>query len=139
MEPLSLFSWPAAAIPVLRVAGRFPLEEHGFATRYRSVSHALHLHGYAGGMELCGARVALKPGDLTLSPAGLESAYDLPAPGHHWCIHFMPAQAPGPVVSLPAHLPLGAAAGYAAERIAHIARLQARGRAAGSIAVAAAA
>jgi AraC-like DNA-binding protein len=126
------FSWPTTVIPTIRVAGRFPLQERGFATTYRGASHALHLHGYAGEIRIGERAVALNDGDLTLSPAGVASAYDLAAPGHHWCIHFLPApaDAAGPAIALPLHAPLAGAARYVRERMAHISRLHARATAA---------
>ena len=118
--------WPATAPPRLKLAGQFPLADRAFATTYLGAAHALHLHGYAGRMRLGGAEVELQPGDLTLSPAGVASAYDLAAPGRHWCVHFHPAEAAGPSVPLPLHLRLGSAAVYAAERLSAISRLHAR-------------
>jgi len=77
-------------------------------------------------MRLGGREIDLQPGDLTISPAGVASAYDLPAPGRHWCVHFRPTDSAEPVVALPLHLRLGAAGSYVAEKLAAIARLQAR-------------
>jgi AraC-like DNA-binding protein len=118
--------WPATTPPRLKLAGQFPLADRGFATTYLGAAHALHLHDYAGRMRLGARELELQPGDLTLSPAGAASAYDLPAPGRHWCVHFHPADASDPSVPLPRHLRLGAAAAYAAERLSAISRLHAR-------------
>jgi AraC-like DNA-binding protein len=123
--------WPATTPPRLKLAGQFPLADRRFATTYLGAAHALHLHGYAGRMRLGGAEVEIQPGDLTLSPAGVASAYDLAAPGRHWCVHFHPAEETGPTVPLPLHLRLGSAATYAAERLSAVSRLHARAAVAG--------
>jgi AraC-like DNA-binding protein len=80
-------------------------------------------------MRLGGAEVELQPGDLTLSPAGKPSAYDLAEPGRHWCVHFHPVEAGAEPMDLPLHLRLGPAAPYAAEKLSAISRLQSRGAA----------
>lgn len=118
--------WPATLAPRLKLAGRFPLADRGFSTTYLGPTHALHLHDYPGRMRLGERLIELEPGDLTLSPAGVPSAYHLPEPGRHWCVHFHPADAGEPAVGLPTHLRLGAAAAYARERLAAVSRLQAR-------------
>lgn len=116
---------PLAAMPRLALAGQFLLNDRDFATVHRGRDHALHLHGYAADMVLAGAPVRIAPGDVTLSPAGLPSAYHLPRPGRHWCIHFQtdPAPAPSPheaLLPLALHLP-GCAA--LRERFANISAL----------------
>jgi AraC-like DNA-binding protein len=110
-------------LPEVRLAGRFPLADQSFETRYRGPFHALHLHDYAGTMRLAGEEVALRPGDVTLSPAGRMSAYDLPAPGRHWVVHFSMSDDP-PAFPLPLHLRDASAA---RERFAEVAALYARG------------
>jgi AraC-like DNA-binding protein len=124
---MSALSWPTATVPRLRLAGEFPLADRGFETRYLGPAHALHVHGYAGRMRLAGEAVELRPGDLTLSPAGQPSAYDLAEPGRHWCVHFYPASPDAEVMDLPLHLHLGSASGYAAEKLSAISRLHNRG------------
>lgn len=66
---------------------------------------ALHVHDYTGVMWLGGRRLALRPGDFTLTPAGVPSNYDLDAPGHHLCVHFdaVAPLAPGEAMRLPHH------------------------------------
>lgn len=120
--------WPAATIPVIRLAGRFPLQDRSYATRYLGPAHALHLHGYDGDIRIGDEQFALRPGDLTISPAGLPSLYDLRAAGHHWCVHFLPAAGAegAALVPMPFHLRLGAAASYAQERLIQISRRHAR-------------
>jgi AraC-like DNA-binding protein len=118
--------WPAVTPPRLKLAGQFPLADRGFETTYRGATHALHLHGYAATMRLGDEDLTLQPGDLTLSPADVPSAYDLPAPGRHWCVHFHPVGGDYDTVALPLHLRLGPAASHAAERLSAISRLQAR-------------
>jgi AraC-like DNA-binding protein len=118
--------WPATTPPGLKVAGQFPLADRGHPTRYLGATHALHLHGYAARMRLGETTLDLQPGDLTLTPAGAPSSYDLPVAGRHWCVHFHPAEADGPAIAVPLHLRLGPAAAHAAERFAVVSRFFAR-------------
>src|SRR5258708_6796885 len=99
--------WPLRALPPVVRAGRFPLDDQGFEHRYRAPTHALHIYDYHGEIRMGGRRFVLRPGDATLSPAGGETLYHLPAPGHHWCIHFQPVGRHGERAVLPFHLPLG--------------------------------
>jgi AraC-like DNA-binding protein len=131
------FTWPTTTVPRIRVAGRFPLNDRDYATTYLGRTHALHLHSYEGRIRIGGQQFTLRDGDLTISPAGIASGYDLQAPGHHWCVHFYPAQDfptqggdAGSQISLPLHLRLHGAATYVRERLMHISRLHARGSAA---------
>ena len=119
--------WPLATFPSIRVAGRFPLGDRDFATTYLGQTHALHLHDYVGRMRLAGELVTLEPGDITISPAGMPSGYDLAQDGRHWCVHFETVESgKEPTVTLPLHLRLGGASSPARERMAHIAQLHAR-------------
>ncbi len=124
--------WPAATIPVVRVAGRFPLAERDHATTYLGSTHALHLHSYEGEIRIGGRAFALREGDVTFSPAGIASSYDLRAPGHHWCVHFLPVDVAGEHFQLPLHLSLHGAAPYVRERLVHISRLHSRAHGAAS-------
>jgi len=108
-------------------AGRFVLADRGFETQYRGAFHAVHLHDYQGRMRLVGSDLALAPGDVTLSPAGLASGYDLPVPGRHWVVHFA-TSAGGDTVAIPGHV---RDPGAARERFAAITTFQARGDALG--------
>lgn len=122
--------WPVGVIPRISVAGRFHLGDRGHETRYRGNTNVLHLHDYAGRMRLADSERVIAAGDVTISPAGLSSSYDLDAAGQHWCIHFN-ADAAGARVAVPLHV-----AGQASvrERMAHIA---ARHRGAGDDPIAA--
>lgn len=122
------FTWPTTTIPRIRVAGRFPLNDQNYATTYLGRTHALHLHAYSGRIRIGEHHFTLSDGDLTISPAGIASGYDLPRPGHHWCVHFYPTDtaAAGSQIILPLHLHLRGAATYVRERLMHISRLQAR-------------
>lgn len=97
-------TWPRTAVPLIRSIGRFPMVAHNAALVYNSPrTVALHLHDYAGRMWLGECEVRLRPGDFTLTPAGLPSNYDLDAPGHHLCVHFDPAEQTGETMRLPLH------------------------------------
>lgn len=117
MESIGL---PLEDLPRIAVAGQFPLADRGFVTIHQGRTHALHLHGYAGEMKLAGKRIRIAPGDITLSPAGLSSSYDLAAPGTHWCIHIEAGEGQGMHVPVALHLP-GCAA--LRERFAHVSGL----------------
>ncbi|WP_425231060.1 helix-turn-helix transcriptional regulator [Sphingomonas sp.] len=114
---------PVDRSPAVRLAGRFALADRGFETRYLGGAHALHLHDYAGQMRLAGVEIALAPGDVTLSPAGLATSYHLPAAGRHWVVHFTTSARADGALKLPLHLPDAAAA---RERFAEVASLHAR-------------
>ncbi len=120
------FFWPLSCLPVIVRAGRFLLSDADFGTTYRGRTHALHLHGYSGRMLLDGECISLSPGDVTISPAGRPTAYDLAEPGRHWCVHFEATARDAEMVRIPCHLPSGGAAGMLRERFAHIAALDAR-------------
>ena len=113
---------PLATLPDITVAGRFPLTDRSFATRYLSSTHALHLHDYAARMRLGGAEVAIAPGDVTISPAGEASGYDLGSDGRHWCVHFDMANG-GTTFEVPLHIPRRDFSAVARERMAEIATL----------------
>lgn len=121
--------WPTATIPKIRVAGRFPLNDRRYGTKYLGRTHALHLHSYEGDIRIGPHQFALHDGDLTISPAGIASGYDLREFGYHWCVHFYPVESAGgdSLISLALHLPLHGAATYVRERLMYISRLHARG------------
>jgi AraC-like DNA-binding protein len=108
------------------VAGRFPLEDRGFGYQYRSRTHALHFYDYHGQIRIDQELFSLRPGDVTITAAGRASTYDLPSPGHHWCIHFSTVAMRGEMTELPIHFTLGSMHGFAVERVREIARLQAQ-------------
>ncbi len=99
--------WPLRALPEVVRIGRFPLDDRDFAHVYRSETHALHLYDYSADMLLTGQRIRLRPGDVTLSPAGSETRYHVERPGQHWCVHFRPVPASPSCVALPLHHHLG--------------------------------
>lgn len=137
MADAEAIRWPADVMPRVRIANLFPLAARGFAYQYRSTTHALHLHNYFGTVRIDGREIALKPGSMTLSPAGLDSSYDLPSAGTHWCIHFLPAPLAGkpgksrrkpPAWALPTHIETASHTREAADRFAQVIRLHARSR-----------
>lgn len=119
--------WPSRVVPVLRVAGRFPLDDQDFEFTYRGPTHALHLHDYAGKIRMNRREFDLRPGDITVSIAGGRTQYHLPKPGHHWCVHFVPTAHRGSPVNLPWHISGGTRRRYAADRLAEIAQLHTGG------------
>ena len=115
--------WPLHAVPDIRVAGFFALDERNFKTTYRHDTHALHLHEYAGAIRVDRHRFALRPGDVKVSVSRGHTQYDLPQPGHHGCVHFCPVKARGPLTALLWHVSLASPRNYLADRMAEIARL----------------
>jgi AraC-like DNA-binding protein len=86
---------------------------------YQGPSLAVHLHDYYGDLWIGRQRYRLNPGDITLSPPGIPSRYDLMQSGTHLCIHLMP---PASVtrsqgVRLPLHFRLGPQTVAARERL----------------------
>lgn len=120
------FRWPMATIPSLTVAGRFRLDDRNFETRYRGTTHALHIHGYSGRIQLAGVECALAPGDVTLSHATASSAYALDQGGWHWCVHFHPAETQRDTLFITTHQTCLPNITWLRERMAHIAALHAR-------------
>lgn len=110
---------PLEILPRIAVAGQFLLADRDFSTIHQGRTHALHLHGYTGEMQLAGRRIGIAPGDITLSPAGLPSSYDLAAPGAHWCIHIEAADGEGEGTGAPIALHLPGCAALR-ERFAHV-------------------
>ncbi len=99
--------WPLEARARVNVAGFFAIGPDRFETAYRIPHHSVHLYTYAAQMSWGGRVVRLAPGDLTLTPAGVESRYALPFRGQHWCIHFQALEAGAEAVTLPLHLSSG--------------------------------
>ncbi len=125
---ISTVGMHSRTIPTIVVAGRFPLSDQGFSTVYGpGLTHALHVHGYAGTIRIDAQEHRLQGGAATISPAGMTSAYDLPSPGWHWCIHF--SAEPGDL-QLPLVSDLGVEASYARSRLARITALHEQSRAA---------
>ncbi len=133
------FPWPLRASAPVAIAGRFPLDDLGFSYRYRSRTHALHLYDYSGAILIGRRRFAIRPGDVTLTPAGIVSRYDVANPGHHWCVHFAAIDVAAPRIRLPLHFSPGPQREFAIERITHVARLHAQSDASGRGKIAAAA
>ena len=90
---------------------------------YRAATIALHQHDYEGRVHIGEGQYELRPGDLTLTPAEIESHYHLPRNGYHLCIHFShpPVQESGDTdahaLKLPLHLRLGPGSNAIRQRI----------------------
>jgi len=94
---------PVAALPTIRLVGRYAHLDQHFTTRYRATFLALHWYEYPCRMRLDDLEFALEPGMFSITPAGVTSRYHLPRPGHHWCVHF---RLPQPKADDTAELPL---------------------------------
>ncbi|HPS53872.1 MAG TPA: AraC family transcriptional regulator, partial [Phycisphaerae bacterium] len=62
----------------------------------------------------------IQPGDVTVSPAGVETSYSLAKRGRHLCIHFMPQRRTHNIISLPLHIRLGYRTQQAAELFSQV-------------------
>jgi AraC-like DNA-binding protein len=131
MNRASALEWPVMARPEVVVAGKFPLSDRDFSISYGgSPTYALHLYEYQGIIRMDSRSLALRPGDLTISPMGMVTRYHLPQPGRHWCIHFtLPKDAsrrPAQQVRIPLHLHLPTPMQQrVAETVLHLAGLSA--------------
>lgn len=102
----SRFSWPRLCLPDVVLAGRFPFSPATVLREYRHPTFALHQHHYRGRLTIGRRSYDLRPGDVTLTPPGAISRYQLKASGHHWCVHFRPVENPAAAsFQLPLHLP----------------------------------
>ena len=128
---LASFVWSVLHRPEILTAGRFPMTQKSRGQIYRSSETvALHQHDYAGGLRIGPHDYALRPGDLTLTPANMDSTYDLPDDGYHLCIHFRHVEIPEAeeihALNLPLHLRLGAGSSPIRQRIRWITDLHRR-------------
>lgn len=123
--------FPLRTTPKILIAGRFPMPASNSGRDYLHDHHSLHLHLYDGVIAIGKRRLPFRDGDLTISPPGVVSSYEIPKGGTHWCIHFeSAAPATGePVFRLPLHLPASGSAAYFKDRLRAIAEtLRPRGR-----------
>ncbi|HEY0009774.1 MAG TPA: AraC family transcriptional regulator [Tepidisphaeraceae bacterium] len=126
MSTADYINWSLLARPAVHLAAVFPMESAAFNYTYRSRYHVLHLHEYDGAVRIGRREFPLRPGTLTLTPANVDSTYDLPRPGVHWCIHFRAPPVRGSTsVRLPLMRPLGNLQAEAMARFSHVARLHA--------------
>ncbi len=122
--PATFLRWPFHASPGVRVAGRFPMKPEYRHLRYVARTVALHRHHYPCRMTLGRRVLEIRPGDVTLTPAGVFSTYDLSAEGYHLCIHFMPyPSGRAPCALIPTHLRPGEQEALVAESFQRIIRL----------------
>ena len=121
---MASFQWPLRALPRVHSAGRYPMGPRQEPHRYLNpATAALHQYEYAGEIRIGRARFALRPGDVTITPAGVESFYKLRGPGHHLCIHFHPSAEKGGGVEVPLWIRLGSEAGFVTQQIWAIAEM----------------
>ncbi len=88
LSAVATLAWSMLHRPEVVRAGRFPILEKSCGYIYRSPTVALHQHDYDGHIHIGETRYELRPGDLTLTPAEVDSHYHLPRGGYHLCIHF---------------------------------------------------
>jgi len=119
----SCFHWPLHCLPEIRLGGRFPFSRANCDWEYIHCTYAIHQHHYPARLRIGKLAVAIRPGDVTISPPETVSRYDLQGDGYHWCVHFLPATAAqgAPRFRLPLHLPMHGGGGLAGERLRLIA------------------
>jgi AraC-like DNA-binding protein len=120
---MSAFSWSPDELPRIRRCGVFDMPPADFRHYYRSETHALHLYLYHAQILIGERRFRLRPGDITVSPAGTRSTYRLAAASRHWCVHFWPAEkrkGRSTPLTVPLHLRLGSRLAYFRERLRHV-------------------
>lgn len=83
------FDWPLHTWPKVMVAGRFFHDDTGFTYQYLGPYQSLHLYGYRGRIQMGERVLSFGPGDITLTPRGVATRYDLAEAGFHYCIHFL--------------------------------------------------
>ena len=110
--------WPLHCIPKIKSAGRFPMPASNSGREYFHDAVAVHQHLYAGTILIGKKAFRFLPGDLTISPPGVVTVYDLPKGGAHWCVHF---EAVAPIAGdsgfrIPFHLSPGSRRGYFEDR-----------------------
>ena len=128
---VSSWSWSVLHRPEIVAAGRYPVLEKSCGFLRRSAEHvALHHHDYEGALHIGTDRFDLQPGDLTLTPANMESLYDLPSDGYHLCIHFRHVETGNceaeHILNLPLHLRAGSRADLLGQRMLWITDLYRR-------------
>lgn len=120
-------TWITRRLPTIRTAGDFPHDDRGFERRHGPARyHALHLYDYPGTIRLGDRDIAFERGDVTITPAGTVSLYDLERPGRHFCVHFYPctgAARGADRVSLPLHLSMAGRVDLARDKFRWIAYL----------------
>jgi len=127
-------NWPADVVPEIVLAGRFLHRDRDFAVAYRQQRNwAVHLYEYRCEMRLDERVFTLQPGDLTLSPAGSVSRYDLPEPGYHLCVHFH-SSGSGDELALPLFQRLGPWRDYVVGKLTEVMRFHAAAQPAGDVA-----
>ena len=127
----SSWSWSVLHRPEIVAAGRYPMLEKSRGFLRRSAEHvALHHHEYEGALHIGSDCFDLQPGDLTLTPANMESLYDLPSDGYHLCIHFRHVDTgtceAEHILNLPLHLRAGSRADLLGQRMLWITDLYRR-------------
>lgn len=122
-RPLNFFRLPMNAFPRIQVAGRFPMGDGARDLRYIARTHALHLHNYQATCRIGRRTFELQPGSVTLTPAGVESQYNLPQNDFHLCIHFEMAVRASTHLKLPIFWQAGGQAPFVAMRMREIIEL----------------
>lgn len=85
----TIFTWNRSAMPEILRANRYFLNDRNFSTIYCGTGHALHMYDYDCEMIIDGKKFNISKGDITISPAGIKTSYNLQeGGGWHYCTHF---------------------------------------------------
>ncbi len=114
--------WSVVHRPEIISAGHYPVNGKSRGHVCRSAETiALHHHGYEGALHIGDERFEYRSGDLTLTPANVDSLHDIPGEGTHLCIHFRHVDTAGceedHLLRLPLHLRLGGGSDPIRQRI----------------------
>ena len=115
-----------SGLPTIRLAGRFPLDDRGFSARSLGPFVSLHLYSYSATIRIGAREYAIRPGDVTLTPANVPASYDLPSPGYHLCVHFALPASRGAAAAIPLHVSLGLKRDVAGQKFLQIIEHQSR-------------
>lgn len=89
------------------------MTERDFAIAHRGRWSAVHVYDYVGAVRIGDVEYPLRPGDLTLTPAGTTARYHTETHGTHLVVHYFdiahpkPVRPSSPYVSTPLHHRLG--------------------------------
>jgi len=69
----AMVPWPADGLAVQVIAGHFRIDNRHFCTGSRISQLSVHLYDYAADLQFPDQQIALVPGDVTVTAAGIES------------------------------------------------------------------
>ncbi len=92
------------AIPTVINAGKFYLNDRNFNPIYNLPYTSLHQYFYHATIRIGGEIFQISPGDLTITPERVNSSYNMPESGMHFCAHFVLPKGEEDVLRLPLYI-----------------------------------